>query len=297
MKKVLVIGAIVLDIIVEMKSLPKTGEDVCINSQTMSLGGCAYNVVQILEALNTPYTLFAPIGTGIYSDFITKELEKENIKAEIKIDEKDNGYCLCIVENGGERTFITYTGVEADFERKWFENIDVSEYDSVYISGYEIEEKGGDSIIEFLEKNTNLIIYYAPGPRINYISKEKNEKIMKLNPILHMNEKEALEYTKENSVKKAIKKLRKESENIVIITLGENGSLVFDKEIEKIPTRSVNVVDTIGAGDSNIGAIIARRKMGDDILSSVKIANYISSIIVGQKGCKFYKNKFDIEEI
>ena len=45
MKKVLIIGSTVVDIIVNLvDSLPKTGEDVHIRSQHMSLGGCAYNV-------------------------------------------------------------------------------------------------------------------------------------------------------------------------------------------------------------------------------------------------------------
>ena len=42
MKKVLIIGSTVVDIIVNLvDSLPKTGEDVHIRSQHMSLGGCA----------------------------------------------------------------------------------------------------------------------------------------------------------------------------------------------------------------------------------------------------------------
>lgn len=43
------------------------------------------------------------------------------------------------------------------FEKEWFDALDVTEYDSVYICGYEIEGDGGDQIIDFLEKTETLI--------------------------------------------------------------------------------------------------------------------------------------------
>ena len=44
MKKTLVIGSTVADVIVRVNHLPRTGEDLDIDEQTLSLGGCAYNV-------------------------------------------------------------------------------------------------------------------------------------------------------------------------------------------------------------------------------------------------------------
>lgn len=44
MKKCLVIGAAMLDIVMQIDELPKKGEDVYAKSQTMTVGGCAYNV-------------------------------------------------------------------------------------------------------------------------------------------------------------------------------------------------------------------------------------------------------------
>ena len=49
MKQTLVIGSAVVDVIINIPHLPKTGEDVHITRQTRSLGGCAYNVSDILR--------------------------------------------------------------------------------------------------------------------------------------------------------------------------------------------------------------------------------------------------------
>ncbi|MBQ1312535.1 MAG: carbohydrate kinase, partial [Blautia sp.] len=65
MKKVLVIGSSVCDIVINlMDHLPTTGEDVHAGSQHMSLGGCAYNVSDMLRHFHVPYVLFSPTGTG-----------------------------------------------------------------------------------------------------------------------------------------------------------------------------------------------------------------------------------------
>ena len=69
MKKTLVIGSTVADVIVRVSHLPRTGEDLDIDEQSLSLGGCAYNVYHALELFGSPALLFSPVGTGIYGDF------------------------------------------------------------------------------------------------------------------------------------------------------------------------------------------------------------------------------------
>ena len=56
MKQALIIGSTVADVTVRLPHLPVTGEDVIVESQSMSLGGCAYNVSEILRQSGVPYT-------------------------------------------------------------------------------------------------------------------------------------------------------------------------------------------------------------------------------------------------
>ena len=80
MKKILVIGSTVVDVIVNLVNhLPKTGEDVHIKSQHMSLGGCAYNVSDSIRHFGVPYILFSPVGKGTYGNFVREELKKRGI--------------------------------------------------------------------------------------------------------------------------------------------------------------------------------------------------------------------------
>ena len=66
-KGCIVIGAAMLDIVMEIDKIPKSGTDVYAKGQTMMVGGCAYNVADILKHFGTNYTLFAPVGTGMYA--------------------------------------------------------------------------------------------------------------------------------------------------------------------------------------------------------------------------------------
>lgn len=283
MKKCLVIGAAMLDIVVKMERLPRSGEDMYMDSQEMTVGGCAYNVADILKHFEVPYTLFAPIGTGVYASIIEKELAKNGHESLIRAAQ-DNGYCMCIVEADGERTFLTLPGVECRFEKQWFELLNPDEYDSVYVCGYEIEGEGGENIIEFLEQHPELTVYYAPGPRITYISQEKHDRIMNLHPVLHLNDKEALDFTQKDTIEDAAKELYEKIQNKVIITLGSKGVYLRGEEGTLIPTQKVNAIDTIGAGDSHIGAIIAMRQKGAGFEEAIATANKVSGLVVGVQG-------------
>ena len=131
MKKALIIGSTVVDVIVNLvDSLPTTGEDVHVRSQHMSLGGCAYNVSDSVRHFQIPYILFSPVGTGVYGYFVREELKKKGISNPIPSPDMDNGCCYCFVEKSGERTFISYHGAEYLFQKDWFNLIDTEEIDS-----------------------------------------------------------------------------------------------------------------------------------------------------------------------
>lgn len=293
-EKCLVIGAAMLDIIMEIDRLPKSGEDMYAKTQSMTVGGCAYNAADILKHFQVEHTFFAPIGTGMYAGFIEKELEKSGHISAIKSSEMDNGYCLCMVEADGERTFLTLPGIECRFEKEWFERLNADEYHSAYVSGYELEGEGGTVILDFLEANPEIHVYYAPGPRITYISEEKRRRMSALSPVLHLNEMEALTYTGKETVEDAAAALAEETNNTVIITLGAKGVYLRENGTGTIiPSKKAEVVDTIGAGDSHIGAIMAMRALGNDYETAVRVANRVSAMVVGVKGPTLTTEEFE----
>lgn len=256
--KTLVLGAAIVDIIMKIPKLPKSGEDVLCTERKVTVGGCAYNVANILRGFNVEHDLFVPIGSGMYADIIRKTLNEDGYDVLISDSEMDNGYCLCLVEDDGERTFITVKGIEGLHKKEWFNSLNMSKYENIYVAGYQLCEDKDDIIANWLIEQKGKNIFFAPGPVINDIDKNTMRKIFSTNPILHLNEKEALDFTKKDNVEESILSLYELTKNIVFITVGERGTVLYDgQEIVHIKGERVNVVDTIGAGDSHIGAIIS----------------------------------------
>lgn len=291
MKKVLVIGSTVADIIIRLNKIPTTGGDVNVRWQKMSMGGCAFNVSQAIAYFDVPYLLFSPTGNGLYADYIRKEISRMNVtRADLNPDEP-NGCCYCLVEDDGERTFICEHGAEYRFKKEWCDALDPNDFDCAYICGLEMEEETGDIVISFLREK-NIPVYFAPGPRINEIDKEKMGRILALKPILHVNETEALSFTGKETIREAAESLMAITDNTVIVTNGEKGSCCLCREDGKWyeePAFKVDVVDTIGAGDAHIGTFIAQRQLGKGISESLREANKISSMIVSSEGARLDK--------
>lgn len=296
--KTLVLGAAIVDKIMNINMLPKSGDDIVASQEITTVGGCAYNVANILNNLEVAHDLVVPVGCGMYGHTIEKDLLNNGYEIFIKDENTDNGYCLCLVENSGERTFITVQGTECEFKKEWLDKLDTNKYNKVYISGYELEGKSGGVIAEFLEKNTHMEIYFAPGPRITYLDKDIMNRIYNLSPIIHLNDKEASEYTNKSDLHQAIEEIHEKSNNSVFITLGPKGVLYKEKNNDPIIVEGYNaqVIDTIGAGDSHIAGIIGAKSMAYDNISVCKIANKIAAKVVSTKGPKL-ENKINIEEI
>lgn len=142
-------------------------------------------------------------------------------------------------------------------------------------------KKNRYQLVEFLEKNPQLTVFFAPGPRLTVIDPALTERIYKLSPVLHLNETEALEVSGEADISKAGAYLYRKTHNTVIITLGEKGCYYYNGKKEEIiaPIPAIQA-DTIGAGDSHIGSVIACLKKGDSIPVAISKANRVSSAVV-----------------
>lgn len=295
MKKILIIGSTVADIIINISSLPRTSEDVNISSQEMSLEGCAYSVSDMVRHFGVPYTLFSPIGTGIYGDFIRNQLAAKGLASPMPTPDQPNGCCYCFVEECGERTFVCHHGAEYLFRKEWFDQIKIEKVRSIYVCGLELEDKTGDVILDFLEANSELPVFFAPGPRIKHIEACRLSRIFALHPTIHLNRDEICAFTDEGSIEGACRKLFILSQNTIIVTDGASGCYYYDGEdfIHVAPVKASKVVDTIGAGDGHAGAVLACLSRGDTIYEAIKKANAASALVVANKGAILSDNIFN----
>lgn len=287
--KTLVIGAAIIDIIMKIKRLPKSGEDILCSETVSTVGGCAYNVAGTLRGFGVDHDLFVPVGRGMYGDMIAGDLEKLGYQILIREEESDNGYCLCLVEEDGERTFITVKGAEGRFRPSWFEQLSQDAYDSIYVAGYQVCGASGRVISDWMagakDRMKEKRVFFAPGPVITDIDQAVMERILSVGPILHLNEKEAFDYAKQPSVEDCLKYLYGLNHNLVVVTMGASGTMYYDGSVmRQVPAYKTQVKDTIGAGDSHVAAMIAGYSKGLDTEQCVRLANRVASAIVSIQG-------------
>ncbi|NBH83996.1 hypothetical protein D7X88_13405 [bacterium C-53] len=292
--KALIVGAAMIDMLMKIDSLPKSGEDVLSSEAGIVVGGCAYNVAGTLKNMGCDHDLCVPVGKGPYADIIFSELKRCGYRILIQDDSKDNGFTLDLVEKNGERTFITSQGIEGAFRREWFDSLDMSLYDRVYIAGYQVCNEGGKAIADWICGLKEKQVFFAPGPVIGRIDPEVMEQIFSVHPILHLNEKEAADYSKTEDIEKAVRMIYEQTGNLVIITLGSLGALYYDgHDVHKVPAVKASVTDTIGAGDSHIGAVIGGMVRGYDTEAGIRYANRVAAAMVGVRGPVMSKETFD----
>ena len=287
--KTLVIGAAIIDIIMKIKRLPKSGEDILCSETVSTVGGCAYNVAGTLRGFDVDHDLFVPVGRGMYGDMIAGDLEKLGYQILIREEESDNGYCLCLVEEDGERTFITVKGAEGRFRPSWFEQLSQDAYDSIYVAGYQVCGASGRVISDWMagakDRMKEKRVFFAPGPVITDIDQAVMERILSVGPILHLNEKEAFDYAKQPTVEDCLRYLYGLNHNLVVVTMGASGTMYYDGSVmRQVPAYKTQVKDTIGAGDSHVAAMIAGYSKGLDTEQCVRLANRVASAIVSIQG-------------
>ncbi len=90
--------------------------------------------------------------------------------------------------------------------------------------------------------------------------------------IIKVDEEEALTLTGINNLKEAANKLSNYSNGIILLTMGEKGVIIADKNnLFHIPTPDVNITENTGMGDILGGITVTEYVKSNDILWSVSL--------------------------
>ncbi|MBR5111228.1 MAG: carbohydrate kinase family protein [Clostridia bacterium] len=287
-KSVLVIGSTCVDVIIRIDHLPRTEENLHPKGQQVRMGGCAYNVANIVGRGGADTVFVTPVGLqGLFGPYLLPTLQSQPWCRPVVLKDVENGCCYCLVEASGERTFISVHGTEYTFSSDWMIPYENKRFDYTYVCGFEIEEESGEALSAWLEKSVSGTLMYAPGPHGAGIPRERTERLFRLRPILHLNEAEAMHMGEDDALLKAMRNLHRQTQNAVIVTLGPDGAMVLDGQEEPLhlPALPVpRVADTIGAGDAHAGAVLLALSRGRKLPDAVAFANRVAAQVVAQAG-------------
>ena len=295
MKNVLVIGSTCVDVILRVDHLPRTEENIHPQSQRFAIGGCAYNVANILGRAGADLTFITPVGRqGVFGPFVREALAPIGYATMIDLPDEQNGCCYCFVEKNGERTFASVHGAEYTFDPAWMAPYEGKHFDYGYVCGLEIEEHTGDKLVSWLETADIGTLVYAPGPRGVRVKKELSDRLYALHPVLHINAGEARALSGMDDLDEAMRALYAKTGNTVIATMGADGVRCLEGGVlyTVAGTPADHVIDTIGAGDSHAGATLLGLCRGMSLKDSLAMANGVSAAVVKTSGATLSDEDF-----
>ena len=219
----------------------------------------------------------------------------------------ENGCCYCLVEAGGERTFLCHRGAEYTFDADWLSPYEDEAFARVYVCGLDIEAADGETLVNYLAAHPEREIWFAPGPRLLEIPPKRLRRLISLKPVVHLNRQEALALSSVLStgadrpaqIEAAARTIQAVTQNAVIVTLGEHGAYGLEQGGKGwfVPGQTVQAVDTIGAGDAHVGAVLAGLALGSSLYAAVAAANQIAAAVVGQKGASLPEDYFGVHPL
>lgn len=288
-RPITIVGAAVIDVIADAYALPWRGCDIELQQQSVNIGGCALNIAVALKRLGMEANNALPVGQGVWADIIRNNMAREGLSSRIDGVTGDNGWCLALVEPDGERTFMSFSGVENQWNPAWLAQLTVPPQSLVSLSGYQLASPCGEVLVHWLESLRDITPYIDFGPRIADIPETLMQRIMACKPVISLNRQEAeiaaerfrLPVTTEAFGQAWLKKFAIP----LIVRHDEEGAWYFSAEEQGLAAPfPVAVVDTIGAGDSHAGGTLAGLASGWTLGESVLLGNAVASWVVGHRG-------------
>lgn len=279
MYDVITIGSAVRDVFIRSKDIEikqghiilKYGSKIDIAKMDISYGGGGLNNAIAFSRLGFKTAFLGELGLDPDGDVIAKKLEQENVSTELLIRSKDEtGSSVIIVGPSNERTILAYRGANmtmSESEVKW---------DKLRAKMFLITHLYGDSAkllpkIVRHAKNIGAIVAINPGSMQLKKGIGPLKKILGRVDIFIVNEEEAKMLTGIGDHKKALKKIR-ELADIVVITMGEKGSIAFDgRKFYIAGVHRAKIINRVGLGDAFSSGFSTGILLKDDIEYAIKL--------------------------
>ncbi len=285
-RPVTVIGAAVMDMVVSADALPVRGGDVSARMQGLHLGGCALNIAVALRQLGIASRNLLPVGEGVWAERLRREMAQRGVNSDLPVGGEDNGWCLALVEPDGERTFISIDGVENQWRPDWLAGA-TPQSGLVYLSGYQLAAKQGGVLVDWMLRLPPPVqVVLDLGPRIDVMTESLLQRLIRPGVILTLNQREAQHLGMQGDIERFCQQIWATTGQLVIVRCGGEGGYYFAGPGDRgwIAARRVNVVDSIGAGDSHSAGLLAGLALGLTARQTMILANSIAGYVVSRAG-------------
>ncbi|MEH7074602.1 carbohydrate kinase family protein [Neobacillus drentensis] len=233
------------------------------------LGGASVNVAVGSRRLGIPSYYLCKLGTDEMSQFVEQEFQKERVNTSFSVRTSSKKICGVYVHinEGGDRYFHSYVNptpdevlTEEELRREVFDGAKI-----FYFGSGTLFQKNAKQTTEAAlkyAKDAGNIIAFDANLRLKRWENEEHcrqtvSSFLKYPHIVKLAEDELYFLTGTHSIDAGIAQLSGWKIPFLFITMGSEGACaVMDGEQIFVPAPAVNAIDTTGAGDAFMAALL-----------------------------------------
>lgn len=282
-------GQVVVDLVMALDNLPRSGGDVLASSARFEAGG-GFNVMAAAARNGMPVVYLGRHGNGQFGELARQAMVVEGIEVAAPMTaEQDTGLSVALIEPSAERSFISYVGAEGGLSAEDLAGMEVQAGDYVYVSGYSLLHPGKVSfLLDWLSTlGQSVTVVFDPGPLVNSPSAPEVVRLLPTVKLWTSNCEEALRFTGAQEINGALQRLGDILPDgaLIVIRDGPQGCWISQhRQARHIRGFPVTAIDTNGAGDAHAGVLLAALAAGLTADQAALRANAAAAIAVTRWG-------------
>ena len=286
---IVVIGSANTDMVIKTSHLPAPGETIIGGNFYMGGGGKGANQAVAASRLGARVSLVCKTGNDVFGRNAREQFEREGIDTGYILYDGDtpSGVAMIIVDEQGENAIVVAPGANTLLKPADLANASgLIQSAGILLTQLEIPL----ATIEYLaqmtdEKKIPLILNPAPAC-------ELPEELLRKVAVITPNRKEAemisgINIENVDDAKQAASAIKNKGVATVVITLGNEGALLFHEDTYAlIPALPVTAIDTTAAGDVFNGALAVALSENKTMFDAVCFACKAAAISVTKPGAQ-----------
>lgn len=285
MPKVLVFGAINMDLVMKTSQLPQAGETVVGASLSYAQGGKGANQAVAAARLGAPTKFLGAVGNDSFAASVVTRLEDAGVRSELQFADLPTGVAIVLVDAGGESSVLVDLGANKVFEQTGPPKVGEIESGDVVLIQNEIDARSNAAFADAARSAGARIVLNASPFSWDCITGLHRDDFLIVNEVEYA---QFLGIHPATATTKMVEQTLNSTEfptEYIVVTLGSEGvrARLGSTLIQKHGIQ-VNVVDTTGAGDCFCGAFAASLAANMDLAECVKFANAAAALSVQRLG-------------
>lgn len=254
----LVAGEINPDLILSGNVVPQFGQvEKLVDEATLAIGSSSAIFACGAARLGLRVAFIGVCGDDVFGRFMLDEMQKRRVDVTNVIVRKDGQTGLSVILNQpfdyaqGDRAILTHLGLIADLRASDIPDALLQQARHLHVASYFLQTNLQPDLPNLFRRarsfglTTSLDTNYDPSEKwIGF------DELLSVTDVFLPNQTEALSITHSQDVESASKQLSQKAK-LVAVKLGAHGALACQNDsITHTSSIPVNVVDTVGAGDS-----------------------------------------------